>query len=106
MDSTALRPLSAFGFDYEYKFSLLPNSEASAFQLSIRPTGYGVTALRSYLAIGTFTDDGKPLRLTVHATPQDRPATESDPLALGQEVDFPIWLKTADAHWCDGKPCE
>jgi len=100
------RVLVAFGYSYEYRFSLQPSGNAAGFEIDVRPTTYGVSALRSYLAIGTFTDDGKPLRFTVHATPQDRLATEADPLALPQEVDMPIKLQAADAQWCGDRLCE
>ncbi len=98
--------LGDFGFEYGYTFTERPDGTAASFQLHVRPKTYGITALRSYVALGTFTEDGKPRRLTVYATPQDRPATEQDALALPQEVSMPAELQVADEQWCGGQLCE
>ncbi len=98
--------LGNFGFEYGYTFSERPDGTAASFQLQIRPKTYGVTALRSYLAVGTYTDDGKPHTLTVHATPQDRAATEQDPLAIPEEVSMPAKLGVAEEQWCGRQLCD
>jgi hypothetical protein len=44
--------------------------------------------------------------MTVHATPENRAATDQDPLALPDEVSMPTTLHGADEEWCGDKLCE
>jgi len=72
-------------FEFEYNF-VTQNGTVSGYRLVARPQSYGITGLRSYLAVGTISD---PRTLRVFATPQDRPATAEDPLALSREIGMP-----------------
>ena len=72
-------------FEFEYNFDT-QNGTVSGYRLMARPRSYGITGLRSYLAVGTIST---PRTLRVFATPQDRSATAEDPLALSREIDMP-----------------
>lgn len=75
-----------YGYSYDYAFTNAPDGRLDGFTAVIRPEPYGVSGIRSFLAIETFDARRSHLNLTVYATPQDRPATVNDPVALGSEV--------------------
>jgi hypothetical protein len=109
LTGTTARPSDALTVgDYQYEFGFLNGSHgpATGFEASIRPASYGVTGLRSYFAVETLASDGKRQRLVVHATPENRAATDQDPLALPDEVSMPTTLHGADEEWCGDKLCE
>ena len=91
-------PLNVSGYNYDFKLSER-SGQVAGFELNVRPEKYGITALRSYLAIGSFTDDGKRQHLVVHATPQNRAATEQDTLASPRELYMPLTMSAADQTW-------
>lgn len=93
-------------YRYEYRLVTGSNGRVDSFEVSVRPVQYGVSALRSYLAEGLYTDEGDPKSLSVYATVKDRPATERDPLALPVEVALPLLLPSAKLEWCGSKLCE
>jgi hypothetical protein len=72
-------------FEFVYNF-VIQNGVVSGYRVVARPQTYGITGLRSYLAVGTIS---APRTLRVFATPQDRPATADDPLALSREIGMP-----------------
>jgi hypothetical protein len=74
-----------YGYSYDYAFTKASDGKPDGFTVGIRPEPYGVAGIRSFLAIET-SDVQRKHNLSVYATPQDRPATANDPLALGSEV--------------------
>ncbi|MGB6473656.1 MAG: hypothetical protein WBF04_06190 [Candidatus Sulfotelmatobacter sp.] len=70
-------------YDFEYDFTL-QDGKVNGYRLIARPRSYGIDALRSYLAVETMS--GTHGTLKVFVTPQNRPATPEDPLALAQEI--------------------
>lgn len=87
------------GYEYQYSFS------DYEFEASARPATYGVKGLRSYLAIGRFGENGKMATLNVYATPQDRAARPEDPLAMAEEVGFPLSTGVAREEYCGDQLC-
>lgn len=79
---------SAGQFAFEYSFAI-QNGTVSGYWWIARPQLYGTTGLRSYLAVGTISESGTHGTLRIFATPQDRPATADDPLALSREIGMP-----------------
>lgn len=74
-----------YGYSYDYAFTKTSDGKPDGFTVGIRPEPYGVAGIRSFLAVET-SDVQRKQNLSVYATPQDRPATVNDPLALGSEV--------------------
>lgn len=87
------------GYQYRYRFS------DYEFEVSARPAPYGVNRLRSFLAIGRFGENGKLATLNVYATPQNRAATEEDPLAMAEEVGLPLSTGVAKEEYCGDHLC-
>jgi hypothetical protein len=81
-----------YGYSYDYAFTNASDGKPDGFTVAIRPEPYGVAGIRSFLAIETSDVPRKHYNLSVHATPQDRPASVNDPLALGSEVGLGFWL--------------
>ena len=77
------RKFSLGAYDFEYEFSD-QNGTVDGYRLTARPRSYGTDGLRSYLAAETIS--GVHNTLKVFCTPQDRPATPDDPLALAREI--------------------
>jgi hypothetical protein len=86
-------------YEYRYKFS------DYEFEVSARPATYGENALRSFLATGRFGENGKMATLNVYATPQNRAATTSDPLAMAEELGLPLQTGVAKEEYCGNQLC-
>jgi len=87
------------GYEYHYSFS------EDEFEVSARPANYGVSGLRSFLAIGRLGEHGKLATLNVYATPYDRAATTEDPLAMAEEVGLPLSTGVAKEEYCGDQLC-
>jgi hypothetical protein len=87
------------GYEYRYRFS------DYEFEVSARPATYGVDRLRSFLAIGRLGENGKLATLNVYATPQNRAATQEDPLAMAEEVALPSRTGVAKEEYCGDQLC-
>jgi hypothetical protein len=87
------------GYEYRYRFS------ENEFEVSARPANYGVSGLRSFLAIGRFGENGKMATLNVYATPQNRAATPEDPLAMAEEAGLPLITGVANEEYCGDQLC-
>jgi len=74
------------GYSYEYSFTRGEAGTIDGFAVEVRPERYGIAGIRSYLAVGTIDSPTRHNTLNVYATPQDRPATTNDPLALGSKI--------------------
>ena len=77
----------------QFVYHRMPKVESTGlltgFTLEARPREYGLSAIRSYLFLVSalpVRPSGPPGSYVVHATTQDRPATEADPLALDCEI--------------------
>ena len=82
-------PINGNQFLYDYKPRLDSTGLLTGFTLEARPREYGVSAIRSYLFVVAalpLPPNGPPGSYVVHATSEDRPATEADPLALECEI--------------------
>jgi hypothetical protein len=82
-------PINGNQFVYHYKPKVESTGLLTGFTLEARPREYGLSAIRSYLFLVTalpVRPSGPPGSYVVHATTQDRPATEADPLALECEI--------------------
>jgi len=82
-------PINGNQFLYDYKPKVDDTGSLSGFTLEARPREYGLTAIRSYLFVVTalpVRPSGPPGSYVVHATSQNRPATEADPPALECEI--------------------
>jgi hypothetical protein len=82
-------PINGNQFVYHYKARVDSTGLLTGFTLQARPREYGLSAIRSYLFVVTalpLRPSGPPGSYVVHATTQDRPATEADPLALECEI--------------------
>jgi hypothetical protein len=77
---TAVHSNRALGYGYvlTYEPTATADGKPTHFTVSLRPEHYGVEGIRSYF----MDDSGK-----VHATPEDRPATADDALALTCEIE-------------------
>jgi hypothetical protein len=87
------------GYEYHYSFS------EDEFEVSARPANFGVSGLRSFLAIGRLGENGKLATLNVYATPYDRAATTEDPLAMAEEVGLPLSTGVAKEEYCGDQLC-
>lgn len=96
---TSADTFSLNGYEYHYRFS------DYEFEVSARPSPYGVSRLRSFLAVGQFGENGKLATLNVYATPQNRAATTEDPLAMAEEVDLPSRTGVAKEEYCGDQLC-
>jgi hypothetical protein len=86
-------------YEYRYRFS------EDEFEVSARPTNYGVSGLRSFFAIGRLGENGRLATLNVYATPQNRAATAEDPLAMAEEVGLPLVTGVAKEEYCGDQLC-
>lgn len=77
---TAAHSNRATGYGYVLDYQPTPGADGKLthFNVTLRPEHYGIDGIRSY----SMDDSGK-----VHATPEDRPATADDPLALSCEIE-------------------
>jgi hypothetical protein len=82
-------------YTFAYTFEHKDSGAIEGFIGKIRPRTYGIGGIRSYFFVGSYnvtkSADGPAsvaTRLRVYATPEDRPATYSDPLA-----------NTCEIHW-------
>ena len=87
------------GYEYHYRFS------EDELEVSARPANYGVSGLRSFLAIGRLGENGKLATLNVYATPHNRAATTEDPLAMAEEVGLPLITGVAKEEYCGDQLC-
>jgi hypothetical protein len=90
------RELVTGGYSYEYSFLGARDGAIDGFTIQVRPERYGIVGVRSYLAIATIDASRQHTNVKVFATPQDRPATVNDPLALGSEVGLSLKLASTD----------
>jgi len=81
-------------YDFAYSFEQDDSGAIDGFTGEVRPRTYGIAGIRSYLIVGkirtTKSASGPADRtatLRVYATPEDRPATSSDPLANRCEIE-------------------
>jgi len=86
------------GYGYDFAFTKAEDGKADGFTVAIRPEPYGVAGIRSFLAIETSDIPRKHFNQIVYATPQDRPATVNDPLALGLEVGLSFKLAKTENY--------
>jgi hypothetical protein len=83
------------GYDYDGEYSFqFGEYLLKGFTLQVRPHEYGTRALCSYLVLAThapcsFAD--QVIVTNTYATPEDRPATTSDPPA--SDLQLPGWCK-------------
>src|SRR5215475_14220029 len=82
-------------YTYAYSFAHNDSGAIDGFTGEVRPRTYGIGGVRSYLIVGkirmTESASGTANRtsnLRVYATPENRPATRSDPLANRCEIEW------------------
>ena len=82
-------------YTFAYSFEQDDSGTIDGFTGEVRPRTYGIGGIRSYLIVGkmriTKSPSGPANRtatLRVYATPEDRPATRSDPLANECEIEW------------------
>ena len=75
------------GYFTRYQLTLNSRGKVVGFSAEARPVKYGeLYGVRSYFAVGKIDSPGKKNSVNVYATPENRPATASDPLALACEL--------------------
>ncbi len=85
-------------YDFAYKFEQSESGDISGSIMDVRPHTYGIGGIRSYLVVNRLTASGAQ-SFRVYATPDDRRATTSDPLAKMCEIHFGVCTSPAQAGY-------
>jgi hypothetical protein len=91
---TDKRKLSSDGYNFEYSFTSEKDGTINGFTVEVRPQRYGISGVRSYLAIATIDPRTSRRSLNIHATPQDRSATLDDAMTQPGEIKPPGYLSS------------
>src|SRR5260370_3463885 len=83
---TDKRKFSSGGHNFEYTFTSENDGRLNGFTVDVRPQQYGISGIRSYLAVATIDLRTSRHSLHIHATPQDRSATMADRLTQPGEI--------------------
>ena len=83
---TDKRQFTSGGLNFEYSFTSENNGTVNGFTVEVRPQQYGISGIRSYLAVATIDPHTSLHFFVIHVTPQDRSATLADPMTQPGEV--------------------
>ena len=89
---TGERKFSSGGYNFEYRFTSESDGTINGFTVEVRPQQYGISGIRSYLAVATIDRRTSQRSLNIHAAPQDRSATLADPITQPGEIKPPGYL--------------
>jgi hypothetical protein len=94
---TDKRKFSPGGYNFEYRFTSENDGAINGFTVEVRPQQYGISGIRSYLAVATIDRRTSRRSLNIHATPQDRSATLADPMAQPGEIKSAGYIPLEDS---------
>jgi hypothetical protein len=91
---TDKRKFSSGGHNFAYGFTSENDGTINGFTVDVRPQQYGISGIRSYLAVATIDLRTSRHSFNIHATPQNRSATLADPMTQPGEIKPPGYLSS------------